>query len=90
MQLDFAELFFEALEVLLNRLLEKLHVRGSHNDAGMDAGFLGAGDHAGEIEKEFGRAVGDESQIGIDALGHFFIEGDVDLLLAWFGLGCHK
>ena len=71
-QLDLSKLLFVTLDVLLNGVGQKLHMRRGHDDARVNGGFGSAGNHAGKIDKELGGAVGNQGEVGIDSLRQVF------------------
>jgi hypothetical protein len=87
--LDLAVGRFEALDVLGEGFHEPLGMLGSEDDPGFDLALGGAGHHVHEIDHELGMGMGDDGQVGIGSLGHFFRDLDVQLVV-WGVLLLHK
>ena len=45
-------------------------MNGVHDDAGADIGVGGAGQHLGEVENDFARAVGDDGEVAVGSFCH--------------------
>jgi len=57
--------------------MERFHVLGVHENPGIHFGLLHTGHHPGKIQKELGRVVGDEDEVGIDPFGFLLSKLDI-------------
>jgi len=81
LHLDFAVLAFETFDVFLQKVQKLFGVLGCADHAGVDSGIRNSGQDATEVHDKFGGGIGDDEEIRVGSLAHFFVDLDIDL--AW-------
>lgn len=78
------ELFFEFIDIVLQGEEQAFGVVGGKDDAAFYLSLGSTRHDADEVENEFGRGMGDDCQIGVGTLSHFFGKFDLNFVTGRF------